>query len=70
MWVLESFCVWDCLHFWSLLKIRVPPPVPALPAFEDFFRGLFGSGTSSPEPEELVAQFDTAKIPEFMAAEV
>ena len=39
-------------------------------AFEAFFRGLFGGGTSSPEPEELEARLDAEEIPEFTAAEV
>ena len=37
VWALEAFCVRDSLHFWSLLKVRVPPPVLALSAFEAFF---------------------------------
>ena len=60
----------DSLHFWSVLKIRVPSPVLALSAFKDFFQGLFGGGTSSPKPEELVPWLDAAEIPEFTAVEV
>ena len=70
VWALEFFRGWGPLHFWSLLKVCVLAPVPALSAFEAFFCGLFGGGTSSSEPEELVAWLDAAKVPEFMAAEV
>ena len=52
------------------MKIRVPPPVPDLPAFKGFFWGLFGSGASIPKPEELVVQLDVAEIPEFMVVKV
>ena len=70
IWGLESFCAWDHSHFWSLLKVCVPPPVLALSAFEAFFRGLFGGGTSSSEPAVLAARLDAAEVPEFTVAEV
>ena len=54
----------------SLLKVRVEPPVPDLSTFEAFFRGLFGCGSSSSKPAELVAWLDAAEVPEFTAAEV
>ena len=69
VWALESFCVRDPLHFWFLLKVHVPPLVPALSAFEALFCGLFGGGTFSSEPAELVAQPDAVEVPEFTAAE-
>ena len=46
------------------------PLVPALSAFEAFFCGLFGGGTFSFEPAELVARLDAVEVPEFIAAEV
>ena len=70
VWALESFHARDPLHFWSLLKVRVPPPVPALAAFEAFFHSLFGGETSSSEPAELIACLDAAEIPAFTSAEV
>ena len=70
VWALESFCVRDPLHFWFLLKVHVPPPVPALSAFEALFCSLFGGGTFSSEPAELVARMHAAEVPEITAAEV
>ena len=70
VWALESFHMRDPSHFWSLLKVCILPLVPALSAFEAFFRGFFGGGTSSSERAELVARLDAAEVPEFTAAEV
>ena len=70
VWALESFCTRDPLHFWFLLKVCVPPPVPALSAFEAFFCGLFGGGTSSSKPAALEARLGGVEVPEFTAVEV
>ena len=48
----------------------MPPPVPGLDAFANYFRGLFGSGESSSEPAALAAKLDSAEVPAFSASEV
>ena len=70
VWSLESFRVRDPSQFWSFLKVPVPPPVPGLEAFEEHFRGLFGTGTSSSERGAWVQLVEDAEIPAFMASDV
>ena len=43
---------------------------PGFACLQSFFQGLFGGGTSSSEPEDLVTRFDAVEIPEFKVAEV
>lgn len=52
------------------MRVRTPPPIPALADFFQFFHGLFGAGSQSAEPALLVDRLVAAQTPVFTGEEV
>ena len=69
LWHLERFRTSDPQQFWSYLKYHPPDSIPSLEEFFMHFLMLFGAGSSSELPREVVSTLSTAPVAPFTVLE-